>query len=68
MNAHEIYEAQCRRDKQHHEERLEWLTEETPKYADGVPVDKIDVINWKAQSELCLAKPYIAYNTGPTED
>jgi hypothetical protein len=70
MTSLEMYQAQVRRDRKHHAERLEWLSEPSPKYSDGTPVSAIDVLNWKTTSQLCLADPTNSrgYNTGPQED
>lgn len=55
MTSLEIHQEQVRKDREHHAERLAWLSESRPLYADGTPVAAIDAINWKAESERCLA-------------
>lgn len=70
MNALETCNAQKARDRKHHEERVAWLSEAKPRYADGTRVAGVDVHNWLMQSRACLADPTgsTGYNTGPKAD
>jgi len=67
MTSKEMADAQRARDRKHHAERVEWLSQPNPKYSDGTPVAKIDVINWLSVSRFILENPSHGYNTGPKE-
>ena len=69
MTSLQICEAQKARDRQHHADRVEWLSGERPAYADGTPVALIDVLNWRKESEACLADPTCmrGYNSAPQQ-
>lgn len=66
MTAQEIFDGQKEADRRHHRERIEWLSEPQPKYADGVPVSKYDIHKFMMQSKSALADEsgMSGYNTG----
>lgn len=70
ITSKEMRDAQVARDRQHHQERLAWLSEPNPCYSDGVPVAPHDANNMRRASMECLADKTgcTGYNTGPTED
>jgi len=51
----EIFQKQVAADRTHHAERIEWLTEDCPRYADGVAVNRHEVASMLRESLACLA-------------
>jgi hypothetical protein len=54
MSANNIAERQRQADKLHHEERIAWLSDERPKYADGSPVPEHEILMLLSGSKECL--------------
>ncbi len=59
----ELYQAQCRADRAHHQQRVVWLTPEHPKWSDGTLVEKAMRERLLTQSQHCLTHPADAYNS-----
>jgi hypothetical protein len=55
MTALDHFLAQVAADRRHHEDRIQWLTQENPCWADGSPVSASDVRHMLKQSRECLA-------------
>jgi hypothetical protein len=55
MTARKQFLAQVAADRRHHEDRIQWLTQENPCWGDGSPVSASDVRQLLRQSRECLA-------------
>lgn len=51
------YEKQVAADRVHHQERLDWLSGDSPKWACGKLLTQVEICNLKRDSERCLADP-----------
>lgn len=49
-----LHEAQRHLDRCHHEERLAWLSQDAPTWADGSPVSASDKLQMSTASRECL--------------
>jgi hypothetical protein len=71
MSAKAIQEEREREDYERHQERIAWLSQDNPTWADGEPVLSSDILMLREQSEggiaLLLRMGYAPNTSSPSE-